>query len=109
MADYSRLPVHPDAHRDNYVITAGQPYLIDWDGVDVSDVVRDVGVQMWGFLPHRRWNEFLSGGGLRPSAEVDAAVYWWSAFRMLGTALWVDDGAFHAHLFQRGRQARWVA
>lgn len=66
-------------------------------------------MQVWGFLPHRRWNDFLTRVGLRPAAELDAAVYWWSAFKMLRTALWVDDGAFHAHLFQRAAARRdWI-
>ncbi|GAB3929954.1 hypothetical protein GCM10011575_28440 [Microlunatus endophyticus] len=44
-------PVHPDPHIHNYVISDGTPYLLDWDHIDLSDPVRDVGWQLWGGLP----------------------------------------------------------
>lgn len=101
LAAFPVLPVHPDAHMANYVLAGGRPYLVDWDEVDLSDVVRDVGAQAWGFLPGRLWGEFFAGVGLRLTGELRAAVYWWSAFRNLRTALWVADGNFHAGLFER--------
>jgi Phosphotransferase enzyme family len=101
VASFPIVPIHTDAHMVNYVLGSGRPYLLDWDQIDLSDVVRDVGVQAWGFLGHRRWPDFLRRVHLEPSAEMVDAIYWWSAFKMLRTALWVEDGTFHAMLFER--------
>lgn len=95
------MPIHTDAHMENYVLADGRLYLLDWDQIDLSDVVRDVGVQAWGFLAHSSWGHFLRRLDLEPSAAIERAIYWWSAFKALRTALWVEDGTFHGMLFER--------
>lgn len=98
-------PGHPDPHMKNYIIEDSTPILLDWDDIAISDPMRDVGIQIWGFLPRSRWAEFMRAGGISLSPEIEASVYWWSAFKMLTNAVWCDtksneQGAkFHADLF----------
>jgi hypothetical protein len=98
-------PIHPDPHWHNYVIADGQPYLLDWDYIDLSDPLRDVGVQVWGFLPRRLWAAFLRAVGLELSDELELAIHWWAAFKLALNAHWNDrnddeqGAAFHARLF----------
>lgn len=99
-------PIHPDPHWHNYVIADGRPYLLDWDLVDISDPLRDVGSQVWGFLPETRWPEFLDRVGLPVGEATDAAIHWWAAFKLIMNAWWNDrngdeaGAAFHADAFQ---------
>lgn len=108
-------PIHPDPHWNNYVISDGRPYLLDWENVDLSDPIRDIGIQVWGFLPKDQWAEFLRRVGLTPTEDIEIAIYWWAAFKVLMNAFWIDEhgdenGArFHAHLFRTAVVRRpWV-
>jgi hypothetical protein len=108
-------PIHPDPHWNNYVIADGRPYLLDWEHLDLSDPMRDIGYQIWGFLPARLWGEFLQRVGLEDTDRLEIAIYWWAAFKVLMNALWNDaqgdeSGArFHAHLFRTAVDQRpWV-
>ncbi|WP_432886842.1 phosphotransferase family protein [Kribbella sp. CA-245084] len=108
-------PIHPDPHWNNYVIASGRPYLIDWEHIDLSDPMRDVGYQIWGFLRQRRWAEFLQRVGLSDAGNLEAAVYWWAGFKVLMNASWNDGqgdergAAFHADLFRAAVERRaWV-
>lgn len=101
LSSFPTMPIHTDAHMKNYVLAGTRPYLLDWDQIDLSDVVRDVGVQAWSFLAHETWPDFLERLHIKRTAELELAIYWWSAFKMLRTALWVEDGSFHGMLYER--------
>jgi hypothetical protein len=106
-------PIHPDPHWHNYVIADDRPYLLDWELLDLSDPYRDVGYQVWGFLPPSLWPTFLRGVGL----ELDElAIYWWAAFKLVGNASWNDaqndevGAEFHAELFSHAVDRKpWVS
>lgn len=115
MSGFAFRPIHPDPHWNNYVIADGRPYLLDWENVDLSDPMRDIGIQIWGFLPQHQWAEFLRRVGLTTTQDIDIAIYWWAAFKVLMNAFWVDEhgdenGArFHARLFRIAVERRpWV-
>jgi hypothetical protein len=99
-------PVHPDPHWHNYVIENGRPYLLDWDLIDLSDPMRDLGIQLWGFLPQSLWADFLHRVGFVPSDHLDAAIYWWAAFKLIMNGWWNDrngderGAASHADAFK---------
>lgn len=99
-------PIHPDPHWHNYVIVNGRPYLLDWEHIDLSDSIRDVGIQVWGFLRRPRWAPFLRRVGITPTDDVERAIYWWAAFKMLSNAIFNDHrgheqgAAFHAAGFR---------
>ncbi len=101
----SLRPIHPDPHWHNYVIANDRPYLLDWDLIDLSDPMRDIGIQVWGFLPEPRWPEFLRRVGLVLD-DVVRAIYWWAAFKLIMNAWWNDrngdprGAAFHAAAFK---------
>ncbi|GAA2760739.1 phosphotransferase [Actinopolymorpha rutila] len=108
-------PIHPDAHVHNYVIAGGRPYLLDWEYVDLSDPLRDVGFQVCGSLHRGRWAEFLRRIGHAPSEELEIAMLWWAAFKMAMNAFFNDGrgdergAAFHAHYFRMAVDRRsWV-
>lgn len=105
IAELPFRPIHPDPHWHNYVIADGRAYLLDWDHIDLSDPLRDVGIQAWGFLPRHRWPEFVDGVGLRWTEALEPAICWWAAQKLAMNAFWNvsqgdESGArFHADLF----------
>jgi Phosphotransferase enzyme family len=108
-------PIHPDPHWHNYVVADGRAYLLDWEYIDLSDPLRDVGYQVWGFLPRSLWATFLRGVGLEPSEELELAIFWWAAFKLALFAFYndtCDDQAgaeFHVELLRAAVARRpWV-
>lgn len=99
-------PVHPDPHWHNYVIAKDRPYLLDWEHIDLSDPIRDVGLQIWGFIRRGEWPVFLHRVGIVHDEGVELAIYWWAGFKMIMNAWWNDrnddePGAeFHAGAFR---------
>jgi aminoglycoside phosphotransferase (APT) family kinase protein len=89
------VPVHPDPNRKNFIVTRDTFFLIDWDGICLSDPLNDAGVMLWWYVLAARWPEFLTAYGLEPNQRVLDRVYWWTARRSLQVALW---------LVERGRQ-----
>lgn len=94
-------PIHPDPHWHNYVIANDRPFLLDWEHLDLSDPIRDVGYQAWGFLPKKLWPEFLRRAGFTPTEELDLAIPWWAAFKLALNAFWndrnADEGGARSH------------
>lgn len=83
-------PIHPDAHWHNYVLADDAPLLLDWDHIDLSDPLRDIGSQIWGFLPQRYWAEFVRRVGLVVDDDLPTSICWWAGFKMLGNAIFND-------------------
>lgn len=115
VVSYPFRPIHPDPHWYNYVIADGRPYLLDWENVDLSDPIRDIGIQIWGFLPKHHWAEFLRRVELSQTSDIEFAIHWWAAFKMLMNAFWNDEhgdesgAGFHAHIFRTAVEQRpWV-
>jgi aminoglycoside phosphotransferase (APT) family kinase protein len=96
----------------NYIIVDGRPYVLDWEHIDLSDPLRDVGFQLWSFLPGSRWPDFLQKIGLSLSEDVEIAIQWWAALKMLTNATFNDrrgddEGAeFHAYAFRHAVDRR---
>lgn len=107
--------IHPDPHVNNCVISEDGPFLLDWDHIDISDPVRDVGWQIWGGLPANYWPEFLESVEIACDQDSRRAICWWSGFKMLGNALFNDRRGdltgvtFHLDAFQvASRERGWL-
>lgn len=93
------VPSHTDPSPPNLLVTPGRTYLVDWDGIRLSDPLRDVGLILWWFVPPERWEAMLRRFWLTDAASVTAIdrVYWWSAVASLRAALWIDRHAPSDH------------
>lgn len=104
--------IHPDPHVNNYVISEGRPFLLDWDHIDLSDPMRDVGWQIWGGLPANCWPKFLESVEISYNEHSSRAICWWSGFKMLGNALFNDSRndltgvRFHLDAFEAAARER---
>lgn len=86
------VPTHTDPSPPNVLVTPERTYLVDWDGIRLSDPLRDIGLLLWWFVPHERWTATLRRAWLPDAASAAAVdrVYWWSALNSLRVALWID-------------------
>lgn len=86
------VPAHTDPSPSNVLVAFGRIYLVDWDGIILSDPMRDIGLLLWWCVPTERWGALLRRFWL-PDADSAACidrVYWWSAVNSLRVALWID-------------------
>jgi len=94
----SRLvPAHTDPNTSNILVAPDRSYLIDWDGVTLSDPLRDIGLVLWWYVPEQRWADALSRM-TRGTVDRGASwrIFWWAAVTSIWAALWVDRHASDA-------------
>ena len=89
------VPVHTDPNPANVLVTPERTYLVDWDGIRLSDPMRDIGLLLWWFVPVEEWPPTLRRFWLPRAASATAIdrVFWWSAVTSLRAALWIDRHA----------------
>lgn len=91
--DVPLVPAHTDPHPANVLVTPERTYLVDWDGIRLSDPMRDIGLLLWWFMPPEEWPLTLRRFWLPEAASATAIdrVFWWSAVTSLRAALWIDQ------------------
>lgn len=85
------VPAHTDPNNTNFLVTADAVRLIDWEGLTLSDPLRDIGLILWWYVPEAHWPEAIARLELTEGVEESVArVYWWAAATSLRVALWID-------------------
>ncbi|HET8839968.1 MAG TPA: phosphotransferase [Ktedonobacteraceae bacterium] len=82
------VPVHIDPNTRNLLLTDERLLLVDWDGILLSDPMRDVGLLLWWYVSQHHWPDFFHSYG---SAMDDASVeriFWWAARTSFAVVLW---------------------
>ena len=97
LADYAvdgvpLVPSHTDPNTSNVLVAPDHAYLIDWDGITLSDPLRDIGLLLWWYVPPERWEAMVRRSGLPDAASAAAIdrIFWWAAVSSLRVALWID-------------------
>jgi hypothetical protein len=72
-------PVHPDPNGANILLADKKMVLVDWDGILLSDPLRDVSQWLGWYVPRERWPLFFGAYSLPVDDALLARVYWWSA------------------------------
>ena len=87
----SKVPVHPDPNRNNFIVTRDTFFLVDWDGIGLSDRLSDAGLLLWWYVPVGNWPEFFAAYGLDLDQSARTRIYWWTARRSLQVAVWLIE------------------
>jgi len=88
------MPVHIDPNTHNMLLTEERFLLVDWDGILLSDPMRDVGLLLWWYVAPHHWPDFFqSYGSSLDDASVEK-IFWWAARTSFAVALW---HAAHQH------------
>lgn len=93
------VPVHLDPNTRNMLLTDETLLLVDWDGILLSDPMRDVGLLLWWYISQRRWPDFFqSYGAALDEASVDR-IFWWAARTSFAVALWLAEHHYECTAF----------
>ncbi|MBA2247814.1 MAG: phosphotransferase [Chloroflexia bacterium] len=89
------MPSHTDPNNSNVLVAPDRVYLIDWDGVMLSDPLRDIALILWWYVPPERGEAILQRCWLPDAASAATIdrVFWWAAVSSLRVALWIDRQA----------------
>lgn len=88
------VPVHIDPNTRNILLTDERLLLVDWDGILLSDPMRDVGLLLWWYVSQHQWPDFFqSYGSSLDDASVEK-IFWWVARTSFAIALWLAE---HRH------------
>jgi thiamine kinase-like enzyme len=81
------VPTHADPNFNNFLLVGEEIYLLDWDGISLSDPLSDVGPLLWWYVQSDRWPEFFAASGMDMSEHTEHKVYWWAARQSCMVAL----------------------
>jgi Ser/Thr protein kinase RdoA (MazF antagonist) len=82
------VPVHIDPNTHNMLLTDERFLLVDWDGILLSDPMRDAGLLLWWYVSQHHWPDFFqSYGSSMDDASVER-IFWWAARTSFAVALW---------------------
>jgi hypothetical protein len=82
------VPVHPDLNTKNMLLVNTHLRIVDWDNVQLSDPVRDVGLLLWWYVAPQQWPIFFQAYDLPFDEYVVERIYWWAERTSFAVALW---------------------
>jgi thiamine kinase-like enzyme len=82
------VPVHIDPNTRNMLLTDETLLLVDWDGILLSDPMRDAGLILWWYVSPRRWPGFFQSYGSALDDAMVERIFWWAARTSFAVALW---------------------
>lgn len=82
------VPVHIDPNTRNMLLTEEALLLVDWDGILLSDPMRDIGLLLWWYVSRHRWPDFFQSYGSSLDDAVVERIFWWAARTSFAVALW---------------------
>lgn len=95
------VPIHPDPNTKNMLLRGetGVMVMVDWDEVQLSDPVRDVGLLLWWYVSRPRWSEFFDTYGMKIDEAIIDRIFWWAARTSFGVALWQVEHGYDCRAF----------
>jgi len=95
----SLVPVHPDPNTKNILHFADKLLMVDWDDIQLSDPMRDVGLLLWWYVSKDQWPEFFQMYGLQKDDNLIERIFWWAARTSFAVALWHVEHRYDCHAF----------
>ena len=94
-----RVPIHPDPNTKNILLFDDSLVMVDWDDLQLSDPMRDVGLLLWWYVPRHRWEEFFREYGLELDEDLFERIFWWAARTSFAIALWHSEHGYDCRAF----------
>lgn len=82
------VPVHIDPNTRNMLLTDDRLLLVDWDGILLSDPMRDAGLLLWWYVAQRQWPDFFQHYNSSLDNASTERIFWWAARTSFAIALW---------------------
>jgi aminoglycoside phosphotransferase (APT) family kinase protein len=93
------VPVHIDPNIHNILLTDERLVLVDWDGILLSDPLRDVGLLLWWYVPQHHWPDFFQSYGSSLDEASVERIFWWAARTSFAVALWQAAHQYECRAF----------
>jgi thiamine kinase-like enzyme len=90
------VPVHPDPNTKNMILVDTKLMMVDWDNLQLSDPMRDIGLLLWWYVFPKQWPIFFQAYGLTLEEQLIDRIYWWAARTSFEVALWHVEHGFDA-------------
>lgn len=99
-------PAHRDPNGLNLILPEGgagqgRLLLVDWDGLLLSDPVRDAAQWLCWHVAPNRWPIFFAHYGLPMNRALVDRVFWWGARASFANALWHLERRYPHEVFVR--------
>jgi hypothetical protein len=62
--------------------------MVDWDDLQLSDPMRDIGLLLWWYVSPKQWPIFFQSYGLILDEYLIDNIFWWAASSSFAVALW---------------------
>lgn len=82
------VPVHIDPNTYNMLLLDDTLFLVDWDGILLSDPMRDMGLLLWWYVSPQHWPDFFQIYGITMNEALVEKIFWWAARTSFSVALW---------------------
>lgn len=93
------VPVHPDPNTKNMLLFADTLLMVDWDDIQLSDPMRDIGPLLWWYVSKDQWPLFFAEYGLEMDVNLLERIFWWAARISLAITLWHIEHQFEYRAF----------
>ena len=93
------VPVHPDPNTKNMLLFADRLLMVDWDDIQLSDPLRDVGLLLWWYVSKDQWPLFFQMYGLQIDDNLIERIFWWAARTSFAIALWHVEHHYDCRAF----------
>lgn len=93
------VPVHPDPNTKNMLLVDSKLLLVDWDALQLSDPMRDIGLLLWWYVSQEKWPIFFRAYGLPLDEYLVDRIFWWAARSSFAIALWYVEHGYDCTAF----------
>jgi thiamine kinase-like enzyme len=93
------VPIHPDPNTTNILLSGPGLVMVDWDDVQLSDPMRDVGLLLWWYVAREQWGEFFDAYGAEMDEAIIERIFWWTARTSFAVVLWHVEHGYDGQAF----------
>nr|WP_307325910.1 phosphotransferase family protein [Evansella vedderi] len=92
---------HGDVNHNNWIVSDGNLYLIDWDGAIVADPALDLAPLLYLYIPKSKWQDWLLEYGLVLTASLQSRLHWYMVAQCIESILW------HWQRYESNEMLKW--
>jgi thiamine kinase-like enzyme len=85
------VPIHPDPNTKNMLLLRKKLFMVDWDDIQLSDPLRDIGLLLWWYVRQENWPSFFQAYGLPYDDLLLERLFWWTARASLAITFWLIE------------------
>lgn len=93
---------HGDVNHNNWIVSDGNLFLIDWDGAIVADPALDLAPLLYLYIPKSQWKEWLNCYGLTLTSNLENRLHWYMVAQCVESLFW------HFQRYEKDEMTKWI-